>query len=274
MAIAFEELEGSPTIEVGGKGAAARREFRVAWTDWRAFAESLIGGWKKTGTSFRRVPGLAFPGLDDVFVEHVSVRPFSEFAPDGSAIESLERGVNAYPTGGARVTVDYESIKTTNVGFEPAIEAGTYLTYTSSLDEELVVTPSSAWVWTDDDSTVPDSIETDLRLPLGRLRVGWHFVPLPPWTAIRTLRGRVNDASFFGAPAGTLQFLGARIEQKFSFLTGPSIYTITYDFSERTTAWNNFFKPGAGFTEISHGIDGATPYAEGDFGALFEFAAS
>ena len=271
MAIAFEELEGSPSIVIGQTEAHAKREFRVAWSDWREFAETIVGGWKKTGATYRRRPPLEFPGIDDMVIDRVEVAPFDRFAPSGGDIESISRGTNAYPTGGASVSAFYKTLKTIDTDLQPPIEPGTYLSYTRDVEIQTVVTPPSAWVWSTDLTAVPSDLPTDLRIPSGRLSIGWDHVPSPPWTAIRELRGQVNDAEFFGAPSGRMMFLGARVAQKFEFLSGPSIFSIQYEFAERSDSWNSYFRPGVGFTEIRNGASGPAPYAGKDFHSLFVF---
>ena len=272
MAIDFEELEGSPKIEVGSEATRAQRKFRIAWSDWPEFSRLVVGGWKKTGKTFRRLEPLAFPGFPDVTVSEITIEPFDQFAPSGEQIESLRRGTNSYPTGGARVVVKYRSLKHPSTGLEPPIAAGTYLTYETTESEDILPTPSSAWVWDDDDTAVPDDVKTDLLMPRTIHKVGWHFVPLPPWSAIGTLRGRVNDAPFLGAATGTVMFLGARARQTFSLLAQPPIFSLEYRFAERTQTWNTFVKPAAGPIEIAFGVGGPPPYGDGNFNSLFSLS--
>src|SRR5262245_52252570 len=68
MSVAFEELEGSPGLEVSESGMTAWRSFRVAWADWPQFCRELIGSYRVVGGSFVFAAPLEFPGFPNLVV--------------------------------------------------------------------------------------------------------------------------------------------------------------------------------------------------------------
>ncbi len=74
MAIAFEELEGSPKIRANEQGTSATRIFKVAWSDWLDFARLLVGTYETVAGAFHFVPPLEFPGFPNLIVDEVGFR--------------------------------------------------------------------------------------------------------------------------------------------------------------------------------------------------------
>jgi hypothetical protein len=195
MAVFYEELEGSPEIDLERRSTTARRVVRIAWDDFPAFLEELFPdpylGYLGTAS---------FPGLPWLKVTKVRMEPFQPAYPSG-----LNESINVYPSG-ARVTVSYAT-----PGEDMGHQGG----------------------------------------PKGDHSVSWHFVPWPPWTAIRQCVGKVNAFKFAGAPRGTLLFLGAEASQDIT-THGVKAWTLEYKFSEknanaqnplRPQGWNYFLRP-------------------------------
>ena len=111
----------------------------------------------------------------------------------------------------------------------------------------------------------------------------WYQVPDPPWTKIQEIIGKVNDAEFLGASAGTVLFNGAACNRAFNFVRtdAGNYWTIRYNFMQRTIhegastyGWNYFFKETAIATKHWNYIKDASgnkPYDDADFTDLFEF---
>jgi hypothetical protein len=287
MSIAFEELEGSPVIRVSEQGTVADRVFRVAWDDWPAFARLLVGSYETAASSFVFVPPMEFPGLPNLVVAELVVEPLDRGHPRGDAVTALHSGTNAYPHGGAKVTARYRTsfdVAGPSHPQLPAIPPGTYLTYSAELGSELRVLPGRVWHWNASPDNPPLSPDQNPALvtPTASYRLAWRRVALPPWSAIRGLRGKVNDATFLGAPAGTVLFLGATVERMFQFQETGGFWTIAYAFSERTVelstgakvGWNYQYKeqPVSGQHWVSIADDsGNPPYLSGNLTQLFQF---
>jgi hypothetical protein len=166
----------------------------------------------------------------------------------------------------------------------PAVPEGTILTYSGDLGAEYLTVPGRVWHWDAPPANpqVPDDIQPALLLPSGAYRLTWRRVPLPPWSAIRQLRGKVNASTFVGAGAETVLFLGARATREFQFLDEGGFWRMEYSFLESTktlsggaqAGWNHFYKETAAGGEHWVRIldaDGNPPYRTGDFSQLFLF---
>ncbi len=68
MPVAFEELEGSPKLHVSEQATTAQRLFRVAWSDWPAFARELLGSYQLVGGAFTFVAPRPFPDMPNLLV--------------------------------------------------------------------------------------------------------------------------------------------------------------------------------------------------------------
>jgi hypothetical protein len=286
MAVSFEELEGSPTINLSPQGMTALRLFRVAWDDWPALVQDLIGYYDRVGSTATFTAPLEFPGVENLVVSEIAVEPFDPGNPEGTSVASLTQGTNGYPAAGARVAATYRTLfdsATTARSDMPPVPAGTYLTYDAELSAEFQAVPGRTWHWaaSGNPPLAPDQSPA-LLVPSGAFHLTWLRVPLPPWQAMRDLRGRVNDASFMGAPAGTVIYLGATVERQFPFSPSGGFWRVTYSFAERaiplaggaTAGWNYQYKesPVSGQHWIAIADDsGNAPYPAVDFAQLFQF---
>lgn len=287
MSIAFEELEGSPRVAINQNGVTATRVFRVAWDEWQAFAQSLVGVFRMIGLSPEYVSPVQFPGLPNLVVTDIQVEPFDPRSPDGAAGVSLGARTNAYPSGGARITATYRTLLDFGGPSRrdlPQIPNGTILNYSAELASEYLYTPARTWRWsTGGGEPLAEDINPGVLIPTGAFQLTWRRVPAPPWNAIRKLRGKVNDAAFVSAPAGTVMFAGARVTREFQFLEEDGLWRLEYTFNENVktlsdglteVGWNYLYRHEAVAGEHWVQIvdeDGNSPYPAADFNDLFQF---
>ncbi len=287
MAVAFEELEGSPRFEIRDDETLAVRTFRVSWNDWPQFAQQLVGRYEVRGGQYYFVPPLRLPGFAHLLVSELEVEPFEPSCPDGAAVRTLVSGMNRYPGGGAKVTAIYRTrFDEDNAGRSkmPKVPLGTYLTFRADLAAEYLSTPGRTWRWNappDFPAVAPD-VQPGRLLPQSLFHLTWHRVALPPWDAMRGLRGTVNDAEFLGSPPGTVLFLGAKVRRVFQFLAAGGFWRVEYTFQENVkelsdgskVGWNHFYRETAVNGEHWVGIadeDGNPPYPSASFAPLFTF---
>lgn len=284
MSIAFEELEGSPKIRIADSGTVATRVFRVAWDDWIDFARSLVGEYELVGCAFQFTPPLAFPEMPNLVVADIDVEPFDPDNPQGSDVSTLSSGTNRYPDAGAMVIARYRNLfdtENTPRADLPSVPEGTYLTYDADLASETVATPGRTWQWDDGSGDLlPPDVRPRLVVPTGAFRLTWHRVMLPPWNAIRTLRGHVNATQFVGSPAETVMFCGARIRREFQFLETGGYWRVEYQFNERTVplasgvgGWNHVHKDDDGGWVRVKDAAGDLPHPTSDLSSLFQLGA-
>jgi hypothetical protein len=284
MPVAFEELEGSPTIRISESGTVATRVFRVAWDDWIDFARELVGEYALDACDFEFTPPLAFPNMPNLVVADIDVEPFDPGNPEGSEVSTLGSGTNRYPVAGAKVTARYRNLFDADNSPRddlPSVPDGTYLTYDADLATESVATPSRTWQWDDGSGDkLPPDVRPKLIVPTGAFRLTWHRVMLPPWAAIRALRGHVNATDFVGAPAETVMFSGARVRREFQFLAAGGYWRVEFHFHERTVplasgvgGWNHVFKDDDGGWVGVKDAAGNPPHPAGNLALLFVFGA-
>lgn len=286
MAVSFEELEGSPKLQISEQGIVAQRAYRIAWSDWPAFARELIGSYQVVSDSLVFTAPLEFPGFPNLVVSELEIEPFDPANPDGTGVSTLRSAPNKYSSGGARVTAIYTTafdVKNNARVQLPSVPDGTYLTYQADLGAEYVTTPARIWQWKDapGNSQVPADVNPGLLIPQSAFQLVWHRVALPPWDKIRELRGKVNDAAFVGSPAGTVLFLGARITRKFHFIQDGGFWEVELSFQENTkelstgdkVGWNHLYKEtkvGSEHWVQIEDEDGNAPYQSGDLSLLFQ----
>lgn len=286
MAVAFEELDNSPEIRFADGRLVATRRLKIDWADRFDFLIELYGGYRFVGGQFVFTPPAPFPAVPQAFVTDVEVAPFPPDRPDGSAVQTLAGGTNAYPfavvTATYRIQFDDNNQSRDDL---PQVPEGTFLTYRGDLGSEYTSIPGRVWNWkVAGDPKLPADVNPGLLVPTEDFTLTWHRVPRPPWDAIRDLRGTLNDATFLNHAAGTVLFLGARTERDFQ-LQDTGLWRLEYQFKVRevpSTAspavrygWNRFYREeavgGEHWLEIED-ADGNPPYVSGNFHQLFQFA--
>lgn len=287
--VEFEELEDSPRIKIGQQGMTAERRFRLpTYLDWKRFVKELIGEYRATGIVPIYTAPIAFPGWPNLLVNDVAVDPFNRSA-EGLTPVDLGSVTQNY-TGGALITANYRTAFDADGAATPdtpGIPPGTTLTYQGNDSIEIVSTPGRVWKW----GTVGGNPKVDpdtfpgLVVPAGDFTLTWGRVPLPPWSAIRSLRGRLNESAFMGEAAGTVLFMGCRSRKMFQLLEDDGFWEFDYLFnvssrkrSDGTIVGPNYFyREQASGGEHWHSIQnesGDPPYLSGDFAALFQFPVS
>lgn len=283
MAIAFEELAGSPTVRFHDGSFNAVRRLLVDWQDAIPFLVELYGGWRFMGEELDYLPPASFPGVPAALATEITIEPFPADSPQSHPEITLQSPTNAYDR--ALLTVHY------GIAFDlennarpdlPGVPAGTYLTYRADLGHESVSTPGRNWRWAVDSAAVGDDVRPAIVTPAEEFTLTWYRVPRPPWNAIRDLRGRVNDALFLNFPPGTVLFLGCTTRRDFQVLDS-GMWRLAYHFKVRSVpstagggqvGWNYHYRrqaaSGEHWLEIAD-QDGNRPYAEGPFVNLFQF---
>jgi len=281
MSIAFEELEGSPRIHIDQQRTRATRVFRVDWDQWQGFARQLVGSYRVIGCQTFFVPPLEFPEMPNLVVSDIKVEPLDGEHPEGSAVSTITSGTNRYPDAGAKVTVTYETLFDANNRPRsdlPQVPGGTFLTFRAELGAEEVATAGRVWQWDDDNEQLAPDRHPRIIIPMSTFRLTWHRVVLPPWEAIRAIRGHVNGGVFMGAAAQTVLFAGAKVSREFQFIEDGGFWRVEFTFHERTVplgggvgGWNHEYKDATGAWTKIVDSGGNTPYRTADFSPLFQF---
>ena len=197
MTLQMEELEGSPTIRLNRKEMIGTRIFKVDWADWPTFVELVWGVWQNVGSATTYIPASSFYGLPGMWASDIDITPLQPDSPLGGSISlgGIQVGYNW-----AKITVTYKPFPIPD-GRYPNVPNGTFLVIDGNIGSEYMTVPGRHWQWPDNTSA-EDDLTPGLLVPHESIQMSWRWVPQPPWTAMRTIRGCVNNAAFFGHAAG------------------------------------------------------------------------
>jgi hypothetical protein len=286
--ITFEEHEGSPTIDIAPGGVAGQRRFVVDWSDWDAFAQEVYGIYRDVGGLVVVIAPIPFPGNRPwLLPDTMHVEPYAGSA-DGSPVTTLSSGTNGYAK--ALVTVNYRERFDDRKDHpnNPDVPKGTYVTYKGDLSAEYSSPPGRTWMWENLAEQLPADVMPAILTPTGNFTLTWRRVLRPPHGVIGRLRGKVNNATFMGAPAGCVLFLGGQLQRDFQPSDDVPIWRIDYRFLEKRSyltngmtavGWNYFFnsKPDSGnehwqrITAAQSVVGNEYPYQSADFNTLFQY---
>jgi hypothetical protein len=281
----YVELDNSPRLRFSRKTNSAIRQFLVYdWDQVQDFARELIGSYSVEGVVVTNVPPLAFPGFPTLLCNDIAIDPLLPDSPRGDDVADLYNDVNAYDAG-AIITANYTT-QYDDAGGDIDIELpdGTTILLEGDQGTEIYNTPGRTWRWGSvaGNPVVDPDTYAGILVPTDDWSITWGRVPLPPWQVIREMKGKVNDAVFNGAEAGTVLFAGARSRRMFQFVEDVELWEFTYSFrqvsKERNdgsiVGWNYFYREQASGGEHWHtiqNVSGNPPYKSGDFNSLFEF---
>lgn len=183
------------------------------------------------------------PGFPWLYTKSVKIEPFIDDKPGGPS------ALGAAYIHTARVTIQYETLDRE----EETVDSKTFLSHKISIGGEFLTLPASGFKWEGTTKIVQnEDIGGGKLIPTAEHQFTWDLVPNPPFAAIRAAVGGVNNATFFGAAAETLLFLGAEMERQFT-TDGLSPWKLDYRFSERllkfgsqSVGWNHFYRPNTG----------------------------
>lgn len=306
--IEYYELQDSPAWRGDEHGIACTRKFWLPdSSQWYAFLQNVFGSHRVTGESTvdYEVGKLPLPGFPNAFASSFSVEPklLEDRPPDSipEGMGTLGGALNQFKNG-VEVTVNYDHLfcatpSEAHPGFSPGNifsgphPTGTHLVYEADFGGEYALaggsdSESAGWKWSSDDKKV-DGVQHGLLVPSVVHVVHWFWVLLPPWKKWRKIIGKVNNATFLGAPAGTLLLLQVQPVPMWRLQDGENgrnvLYRITYRFAEtcrylddETTqvGHNYFLRTGITSGERWQQIEdaqGDAPYKSADFRELFSY---
>jgi len=295
MTQCFKELAGSPDESWGPEGFRATRRIVVPWANRNAMALELVG----SGYQFGSNNGAQYPGSEFVKAVRVNSAPWVEKPDNQGAFDDIATDLQTYPVD-ALLTVEYELVPTPTLEWPllgdgtPDVDDETFLEYSMDFGGEMMTVPKQKLQWLNDvNAPVPEEVKAAVRIPIIEHRVSWSRVSAPPWDAIRSLTGKVNDAAFIGLIAEQLLFDGCRANKKFismDELESPEFgWKLEYIFRQKTihclggdnvqqggVGWNHNYRTLGGVPAWDKLLPGGdvnkTMYETGDFNRLFNQA--
>lgn len=271
MAVAYEELAGSPTLTMDRQGGTAKRVVKIAWADIEPFLFEVFPfgnvGFPLTAS---------FPGYRWLRAQSVDVEAFDPENPNGQS-----EAVNRYDTGGARVTINYAPNSTEdgeeNQGDMDGADEIVFLENEVNVTGEYLIWPNQGVRWElngagdyvsckggdsdefagatgyDRNVQVSEEIRVGIIIPMIEHSLTWNYVRRPPWIAIRETIGCVNNNKWAGADPETLLFTGVTASRQ-TTSRGVKAWKVNYKFQEKCVnypvpagedaiGWNHFLRP-------------------------------
>lgn len=280
-----KDFDGSPTFSVSKTAASATRQLRMDWPDINTAIEDLFGLVFVAGTGVVRGDIHTFPGKPWLLLDSMDIVPFDKANPQTFDANGMPTFKKALATLKYK-TVPWDQDDDSNED-DPDTPEGTYLTHRISLGGDMLTLSESGLEWENNNDDGKKDVAADVApgmlIPTREHQFTWHFVPSPPWDAMRDAYGKLNTNLQYGAAAETLMFLGADAERDVT-IDGARAWTLDYRFQERAlkaggivVGWNHFFRPDPAAADNSwqkiKRKDGLFVYETTDFDPLFQFAA-
>lgn len=262
MAVAFDELYGSPKLTGTATEVTGTREGCIAWGDQDTYYTELFP------PPVNGVPQLpaAWPGRPRLYANKVTFSPvFDEDVPVSNGPPL------AYKL--CKATVEYATLP-----YEQAdSEADQIITRRVTVGGQMLTLGAMGFKWGDDGTKI---LTSDAYVPkfVGEIshEITIHRALAVPYAYIRGLVGKVNHAAWNGAAKETVLFMGVDIQQVY-YSDGSAPYQITYKFQERNidgdprVGWNHSFDPSYDQGKWRPVLcqNGQKPYLPGNFNLLW-----
>lgn len=234
------------TVDSFNKGVDSRgpyinvQYYINSYSDVDRFINALVGAGTLTGpitggTTIRNSPH-----------QHpLSTNLFCTCASLVAGLGAPTTSSNGYPdfAGGALVAAEYRPLAwdAISANANNSIDPSTSILYcTQSLDftTETFTIADNTFKFVS--SSAITGVPAKYSIPVTELVLTFHQLPYMPMATVRSLRGKVNNATFLGATAGTVLFRGAKSEREFN-QDGTVVQKLQLMFSERSTLhpWNS-----------------------------------
>lgn len=296
LPLGAEELAGSPTIDIGIDGSTGVRRFYLPnYDDFNEFIGMIIGSYAEVSDEVIAIPPIPFPNSPLMIPTRCNVVPFGD---ENSAYSSNDTGDLSLQEmsyhNGAIVTVTYETKLDDGSGSSglPEVPDGTYLELEGDIGQQVIeLTGRKAWYRFDSDKPIEKDYRLSMVMPTEDFTLTWNYVTRPPWAAIRSARGKVNDAAWLSPAGGTpyfgaqqVLFKGCNYNRQFQIATGGrGFWRLVYHFSAQSkyqrdgtpVGWNHVLYSDGTTTDweeatLIKGVD-SPPYLGTSFDDLFRY---
>lgn len=232
------EAAGSPSLSGTADERKATRTGYISWSNinslFIALFPSPVGG-------IPQLPDL-FPGSSVLYAESV------KFDPDLGEDDVILTAGPPPTYSLARVTIGYSTRQ-----YDQATTADPIITRRRVASGQMMTLPNTGLAWADGDGGIIENPEVQAAKFVGQIThaITLHRVVTVPWATIRSLVGKVNNATFEGAAAECLLFDSLEEEQVVT-QNGTDASNVTLNFIERNVdgntlvTWNHLYDPGTG----------------------------
>lgn len=259
ITVPYSVLHDGSSEEFDMKGVRATMKFLVAWADRWQFAKDVAGTSKNIGTDnaqiIRNIP-LQYPHNKYLYANGLSIEPAGKSGCADNlsfydwAICTVTFGTNDF---------DYENAQGSN--------GQVYKTLSISMSAQFMTLPESPFKFYSDNTKCV--LNPGMLIPQAEITLVSHQLPEINLDVIFNLVGKLNQAVFYGAPIGTVLFVGAN-QNRQATADGVQAWQVEYKFLYRPVDWNKFWhpKPGVGWDYLVDTSSGNKIYSYGNFANL------
>jgi hypothetical protein len=291
MSVSFEDSK--ITFDFRPWHSQAQREGYIAWSDIVDLLEEVFPVPVLRGSTQTAGFGIALPGYNFLRADSLHIEPLGEriIGPltAGGAVDSTADFATLAQFEKAKVSLTYVSptFNTNQLDLnEPAPDNPDPV---SLLDHKwaaggqyITIKPTSKMSWKNNaGKAVSDKVVATIFEPAIQHVITWPYVINPPFAAIRTCLGKINNA-VMNFQTGTIEiqslmFMGAELSGQV-LSDGTKSWQVSYHFSERrvqavdnTWGWNVFWDPIANRYDILQlNTGGSTLFTATDLSILFK----
>ncbi len=241
------------------------------WANSDAVANELMGYSTRVGNATVRRPPHQHPLSPALLCDDVQIEPLGRPVLNTQGLPSYSGGFLAHATYRSPPFQGYEQ---QDPGNQHAIDpTGTspilFCTQELDFDVEYVVYEGMKYVWETGDSLngAPTDVPVKIKIGITTMTLTFHQLPYLPMGIIRSLRNKVNSATFLGVAAGKLLFVGGKTTREFSS-DGSIVQRVTLVFKERDKDWREFLRRDIfAFAKIKDSL-GIYVFSSADFSPL------
>ena len=210
------------------------------WANSDVVANELRGYTQRIGGSTLRVAPHTHPLSPNLFCTDVQIEGCGPYVLNSSGLPYYSSGFLAH--------CEYRPItyvpggEAQDPGYQNQIDPTTPVLWCSQeFDYRVERLPFGENRYTWDDGVTPTEIPVEERVGVSTLVLTYHQLPYMPTSTIRSLRGKLNNATFLGASAGKVLFEGGKTFREFN-TNGLITNRCTLIFQERDKDWREMLK--------------------------------
>lgn len=265
MAVAFDELAGSPFGGYQDGRTTINRRVVVAWADIDTYIAELVPPSIAAGGTNVTNEGAAYPENP---LYRVSSYNWSPFNGESAAITGATvNGVNTYSQALFEIVYTVpqyasggsESPEAHELEFDPV----PLLAHSFESGGQFLQTPKTNLVWNDGTTPVNEDVPVGQFVPTTQHVIDYPHVVNPNWESLEKQKGTVNNATFslrgYAYPEGTLLYLGySGVQEVMS--DGAKAWKLQLKFEAKDMSFYSEFFKGVIAVGHNHFYDPDTKY--------------
>lgn len=237
------------TKGVDNQGAYYQVGYYVSdWSLADQVANELLGYSQRVGSTTVRTGPHQHPLSPNLCCQDVQIEGVGAPVLNSSGLPVYSAGFMARCTYRAPAFTPYQEQDPGNQHqIDPTAAPILWCTQELEFDTETIVHDQHKYVWeivgADPNGLNGKTTEIPVTVKLGvtTMTLTYHQLPYLPMSSVRSLRNKVNNATFLGVAAGKLLFLGGKSTREQN-TQGDIVQRVTLVFKERDEDWRAFLR--------------------------------